>query len=193
MIKPAHHHGDLRNALIQAGLEILDTEGLEKLTLRKAAARAGVSHAAPAHHFPGKEGLLQAIAAHGYDQFSELMREERFRNGETPRDQLEGISRGYIRFSREHPALFRLVFSVEYKNSPQADLLAASERAFQILSHVCALFEQTPFGPRINELKVWSVVHGYAALSQYRRGNSPETGEPVPIELLLPDLKPRSK
>ena len=76
MSKQAHHHGDLRNALIRAGLDILDTEGLDALTLRKAAARAGVSHAAPAHHFQGKEGLLAAIAAHGYEQFRALMQEK---------------------------------------------------------------------------------------------------------------------
>lgn len=189
MTRSTHHHGDLRNALIKAGLDILDTQGLEALTLRKAAARAGVSHAAPAHHFDGKEGLLAAIATHGYNQFTELMQTERYRDGTTPRDQLEGIARGYVRFSREHPALFRLIFSGQFTRAESA-LLAASNSAYQVLADVCALFKPSPHGPGINELKVWSVVHGHAVLSLNQQGLSSKTGEPVDVTLLLPDLEP---
>lgn len=184
-----YHHGDLRNALVQAGLEILDQEGLNGLSLRKVAARAGVSHTAPAHHFTNREGLFVAIAAHGFDRFRDHMVEDRFAGGTSPRDQLVGISRGYLRFSREQPALFRLIFSFEYKNHPDSDLQAASLRAYNVLAEVCALFEPDPAGPGINELKVWSTVHGYATLSLFRRGQTP-AGEAVPIALLLPDLKP---
>lgn len=184
-----YHHGDLRNALVLAGLDILDQEGLEGLSLRKVAARAGVSHAAPAHHFANREGLFVAIAAHGFDRFRDYMLEDRFADGTSPRDQLVGICRGYLRFSREQQALFRLNFSFEYKNHPDGDLQAASLRAYNVLVEVCDLFEPDPAGPGINELKVWSTVHGYATLSLFRRGQTPQ-GEPVPIELLLPNLKP---
>jgi len=184
-----YHHGDLRNALVRAGLEILDEDGLDGLSLRKVAARAGVSHAAPAHHFVNREGLFVAIAAHGFDRFRDYMLEDRFASGTGPRDQLIGISRGYLRFSREQPALFRLNFSFEYKNHPDGDLQAASFRAYEVLADVCALFEPDPAGPGINELKVWSTVHGYATLSMFRRGQA-ANGQQVPIELLLPDLRP---
>lgn len=187
-----YHHGDLRNALIQAGLEILDEGGLGGLTLRKVAARAGVSHAAPAHHFGNREGLFVAIAAHGFDRFREYMLADRFKDGTSPRDQLVGISRGYLRFSREQPALFRLNFSFEYKNHPDGELQEASLRAYEVLAEVCDLFEPDPAGPGINELKVWSTVHGYATLSLFRRGQTPG-GQPVAIELLLPVLTPRAK
>jgi AcrR family transcriptional regulator len=185
-----YHHGDLRNALIAAGLEILDEDGLDGLTLRKVAARAGVSHAAPAHHFGNREGLFVAIAAHGFDRFRDYMLADRFAEGTSPRAQLIGISRGYLRFSREQPALFRLNFSVEYKNHPDGELQAASERAYGVLVEVCSLFEADPAGAGINELKVWAVVHGYATLSLYRRGQAPD-GDPVDIALLLPNLTPR--
>ena len=186
-----YHHGNLRHALIQAGLEILERDGLEGLTLRKVAARAGVSHAAPAHHFGNRDGLFVAIAAHGFDLFTEYMLADRFSRGDGARDQLVGISLGYLRFSREQPALFRLNFSVEYKNHADANLQAASQRAYQVLADVCALFEPDAAGPGINELKVWSVVHGYAMLSLYRSGQGTD-GQPVPIELLLPMLTPRA-
>jgi AcrR family transcriptional regulator len=186
-----YHHGDLRNALVLAGLEILEEDGLGGLTLRKVAARAGVSHAAPAHHFVNRDGLFVAIATLGFDRFRDYMLEDRYESGRTPQDQLLGISRGYLRFSREQPALFRLNFSVEYKNHPNGELQAASLRAYQVLADVCALFHPDPAGAGINELKVWSTVHGYAMLSLFQRGQSPD-GSPVPIELLLPTLRPRA-
>lgn len=187
-----YHHGDLRNALIVAGLEILDSEGFDALTLRKVASRAGVSHAAPAHHFANREGLFVAIAAHGFERFRDHMLEDRYGRGESPRDQLIGIALGYLRFSREQPALFRLIFSPEYKNHPDAALQAASLRAYEVLAEVCALFRPDPAGAGINELKVWSTVHGYAMLSLFKRGQT-EAGAPVPIELLLPDLEPLAR
>lgn len=184
-----YHHGDLRNTLIRAGLDILARDGLEGLSLRKVAARAGVSHAAPAHHFANRDGLFVAIAAHGFDRFRDYMLEDRYALGSTPRDQLIGISRGYLRFSREQPALFRLNFSFEYKTHPDPELQAASERAYQVLVDVCALFKPDAAGPGVNELKVWSVVHGYATLAMFRRGQ-PIDGPPLPIDLLLPELRP---
>jgi AcrR family transcriptional regulator len=187
-----YHHGDLRNALVLAGLDILDQDGMDGLTLRKVAARVGVSHAAPAHHFANRESLFVAIAAHGFDRFRDYMEEGRFAGGTSPREQLIGIAGGYLRFSQEQPALFRLIFNPDYKNHPDDDLQAASLRAYGVLADVCAGFEPDPAGPGINELKVWSVVHGYAMLSLFRRGQTAE-GEPVPIELLLPALKPRAQ
>jgi AcrR family transcriptional regulator len=184
-----YHHGDLRNTLIRAGLEILERDGLDGLSLRKVAARAGVSHAAPAHHFGNRDGLFVAIAALGFDRFREYMLEDRYVTGTTPRDQLIGISRGYLRFSREQPALFRLNFSFEYQSHPDGELQLASERAYHLLVDVCALFQPDPRGPGVNELKVWAVVHGYATLSMFRRGQ-PIDGPPLPIDALLPDLKP---
>ena len=68
-----HHHGNLRSALIDSGLALLANEGLAGLTLRRAAAAAGVSHAAPAHHFDGLPGLLTAIAARAFQLFADQM------------------------------------------------------------------------------------------------------------------------
>ena len=72
-----HHHGDLRAALIAAGIDMLEADGIAGLSLRKIAARVGVSHAAPAHHFNGKNALLVAIAAQGFRTFTDLMRQGR--------------------------------------------------------------------------------------------------------------------
>ncbi len=188
--KAQHHHGDLRNALVQAGLDILDTEGMDALTLRKAAARAGVSHAAPAHHFGDKEGLLVAIATHGFEVFTATMLNERYKTGDGPQQQLEGICRGYLRFSNERPALFRLIFSLPYKEHLDPALQTASVNAYMVLAEVCALFEPSPHGPGVNELRVWSAVHGYASLALTGRGNTRPGGNPVKLEWLIPELTP---
>lgn len=189
--KTSHHHGNLRDALVDAGLAILSDQGFDALTLRKAAARAGVSHAAPAHHFHGKEGLMVAIAARGFDTFTRCMQEDRYLRGRGPWAQLVGISLGYLRFAEQHESLFRLIFDRQYKNHADATLQAASREAYEVLAEVCALFEPSPAGAGVNEMAVWSVVHGYASLRHFTRGQSPETGAPIPIESLLPRLTPR--
>jgi len=193
MTKTTHHHGNLRAALIQAGLEILEEDGVDGLTLRKAAARAGVSHAAPAHHFDGKHGLLVAIATEGFRLFSKTMQDDRFVDGDSPRAQAIGISRGYLRFAAEHPALFQLIFSVDYKEDDDPALQEASAASYGVLSEVCDLFEPSPHGPNVNEITVWSIVHGYATLTRFARGRRSDEQTPMPIEWLLPDLKPKQK
>ncbi len=186
-----HHHGNLRAALIDAALAILDEGGVEALTLRKAAARAGVSHAAPAHHFNGKHGLVVALAAHGFRTFTDLMEEERLRHGKDPQAQLLGICEGYIRFSREQRALFQLIFRTDFRKDVSDELREASAAAYGLLAEVCALFEPSPNGPGVNEVMVWSLVHGYASLSQQRQGSAWPSGRAIGFEDILPALTPR--
>jgi AcrR family transcriptional regulator len=104
------HHSNLREALILAGMQLLEEKGLDALTLRRCAAMAGVSHAAPAHHFDGLAGLKTAIATRGYATFERLMKEGVAAAGPEPRAQAYGMSLGYIRFATEHNALFNLIF-----------------------------------------------------------------------------------
>lgn len=191
--KTPHHHGNLRAALIEAGLGILHDEGLEALTLRKVAARAGVSHAAPAHHFDGKFGVLVAIATHGFEVFTAHLEADRYLHGPAPYQQLQGICQGYLRFAEEQHALFQLIFTTEYKNHVDQELSAASAASFAVLSDVCSLFEPAK-SEHTNEMSVWSLVHGYAMLRTYSHSRSPVTGDVVPFDVLLERLAltPRS-
>jgi AcrR family transcriptional regulator len=186
------HHGNLREVLIDAGLAILSNEGLGALTLRKAAARAGVSHAAPAHHFDGKTGLLAAIATRGFATFTAYMKQDRYTHGTTPNGQLRGISDGYLRFASDQEALFRLIFNTDFKS--QCDdpaLKQACNAAYNELADVCALFEPSPMGAGVNEMAIWSLVHGYAGLCTFNKSSDPDTGDTIPFEALLPPLQPR--
>jgi AcrR family transcriptional regulator len=185
-----HHHGDLRAALIGAALDLLAAGGRDALTLRKAAARAGVSHAAPAHHFDGLDGLLRAVAARGFAIFADCMRVDRAAMPGDAQSQLLGIAQGYLRFASDHEALFDLIFSVPMKNSTDPDLQAASADAFAVLCETCALFEPDPAGPMVNEIRVWSVVHGYTILRQFNRLQSSPDGPVMPVALVLPQMVP---
>ena len=108
--KGQQHHGNLKEALVLAGLEILEEEGLDGLTLRKCAARAGVSHAAPAHHFDGLGALKSAIATRAYALFEESLLAGIKNAGESPAEKVKGLCNGYIEFSTEHNALLNLIF-----------------------------------------------------------------------------------
>lgn len=188
--KSPHHHGNLRPALIAAGIDILETEGLPHLSLRRVAAKVGVSHAAPAHHFHGKNGLLAAIAAEGFRTFIRLMKEGRNAAGPDPRAQLLGICDGYMTFAQDHAALFQLIFSPEIKNDPDADLQSVAQASFGVLVETCALFEPAPSHPLANEMMVWSLVHGFATLRRFHGSVPSKSATPITFADILPQLTP---
>jgi len=192
--KTSHHHGDLREALISAGIDILRESGATGLTLRACAARAGVSHAAPAHHFQGMEGLLVAIAARGFQQFTDMMIQEREASGVEPGERLLAICRGYLQFAQENASLYNLMFSSENVSFSDADLDRASTAAYQVLVDGCAPFEPGPAGAKGNEIMIWSLLHGYAGL--VRRACSAGSQHPMNntrFEDILPPLQLRGK
>jgi AcrR family transcriptional regulator len=189
--KKLHHHGDLRAALVRAGTEILEEEGLERFSLRKVAARAGVSHAAPAHHFEGKSALLTAIAAVAYARFTEFLREGRRAADPDPQAQLAGLCQGYLDFAEAHQAQFQLIFSTSVKENPSDELRETSMQAFDLLVETCDLFEPSPDHPMANALMIWALVHGFATLREYNALMSRQTGITVPIEHILPKLTPK--
>jgi len=162
--KDRHHHGNLRTSLIEAGIALLEEGGVHALTLRKCAARAGVSHAAPAHHFDGVDGLRQAIAMEGFRRFRQRMLDFAEAGPQTPRDRLYGICRGYLAFAREEPALYDLIFSFRVGPGVTAAMEAGSTPAYAVLRNACAPFQPSGSDPVVLETQVWSLVHGYAML-----------------------------
>ncbi|MBS8228830.1 TetR/AcrR family transcriptional regulator [Vannielia litorea] len=161
VLKTSHHHGNLRAGLVEAGIEILESEGLDALSLRKCAARAGVSHAAPAHHFDGVAGLREAIATEGFQRFGAAMLREAAPE-QDPRARLKAICRGYLAFAREAPALYRLMFSTGMRSQPDAHLAHGPSSAYGILREFCAPFVPEGTEPTVIETQVWALCHGYA-------------------------------
>ena len=155
---------DLPQLLVKAGLTILEEEGAEGLTLRRIAARAGVSHAAPAHHFGGLTGLKNAIATQGFQAFyGDLVAAQDSLPGDAdPFQRLLTVSLAYIRFARHHPALFRLMF--EQWPTQDDDLRMIAQATYVVLHQCCTPLVQdrkrAPF-----ETAIWAMTHGFAMLN----------------------------
>jgi AcrR family transcriptional regulator len=165
--KHGYHHGDLRRALLEAGLALLESHGLAGLTLRRAAAAAGVSHAAPAHYFPTLKALLTAIAAIGFERFGLAMAQARAEACDTAADQIRAAGEGYVAFAVRNPALFRLMFSQSLLDWEDETLNAAATASFAQLQEITAPASEGA-APRIDQAQLikllWCVVHGYAHL-----------------------------
>ena len=165
--KQHHHHGDLREALIDAGIDLLNEGGLQALTLRKCAARAGVSHAAPAHHFRGMKGLTTAIISRGYRQFTNDMNQAIEAADDAPFARLIGCCMGYIKFARENEALYNLLFAKQHSFFDDPECIAAGGAAYKVLIDICAPFKHNAAGARITETAVWALLHGFSSFAQF--------------------------
>lgn len=159
MDKP-YHHGDLRAALLAAGEAELADKGVEGFSLRSVAKRAGVSHAAPAHHFGDTGGLLTALAAEGFTRFQDTL-DAREVGAADARDKAVRAGLGYLEFAMTRPALFRLVFSSARPDFASPELLAAANRAYDHLVGLVTVLG----GGETDVVALWATSHGIADLS----------------------------
>jgi AcrR family transcriptional regulator len=165
-----YHHGELAAALLDAAGKELAEKGIEGFSLRGVAKRAGVSHAAPAHHFRDADGLLTALAARGFELF--VARQEAFRRKArpAPREQLVASGLGYLAFAIENPALFRLMFGSRRPDFADGNLSRAAEAAFDDLVVQVARVtgKRGPPGrdrsALIDVSAAWALAHGLADL-----------------------------
>ncbi len=162
--KKKHHHGNLREALITAGVELLEEGGIDALTLRKCAQRAGVSHAAPAHHFDGLQGLKLAIAERGFQMFSKYLRDAIDTGPQTPHDRMRSIAVGYVRFGQDHAGLLDVIFGGHGLAAIVNEGGRDEAEAYLILREVCAPFVPEGDNPLVVEAQVWSLIHGFTLL-----------------------------
>jgi AcrR family transcriptional regulator len=152
--------GDLRSALLIAAEAELAERGIEGFSLRSVAKRAGVSHAAPTHHFNDVNGLLTALAAEGFRQFQAKI-EARQTAASSPQERAINAGFGYIAFATARPALFRLIFASSRPDYRTPELFAAAERSYH---HLVDLVVDAGGGEE-DILVFWSACHGMADLS----------------------------
>lgn len=164
--KKGHHHGNLERALVEAGIELLSEGGHSALTLRKCAARAGVSHAAPAHHFDGRRGLLTAIVTEGFRTFTQSMVEQRDAAAADPHARLVAVCDGYLTFSENNEAMAELMFMTNEIFTSDPEFQSAAAASYQVLADACAPFKSGAAGQRGTEVLIWSLVQGYAGLTR---------------------------
>lgn len=167
-IRGSYHHGDLRDALLRAAESELAEKGVEAFSLRGCAKRAGVSHAAPAHHFRTADDLLTALAGVGFGRLVAAMRRRAEAAVPEPEARLTAIGLGYIDFAQANPALFKLMFGSDRPARDDSALRESGDAAFQTL--VDAITDVRGDAPFLSDAGVqhlcaaWAVVHGLAHL-----------------------------
>jgi AcrR family transcriptional regulator len=164
MTEKPYHHGDLRAALLAAAEAELTDKGVEGFSLRSVAKRAGVSHAAPAHHFGDTNGLLTALATEGFTKFQDTL-DARELGASDDRDKAVRAGLGYLEFAMKRPALFRLIFSSVRPDFATPELLAAANRAYDHLVGLVAALG----GHETDVIALWATSHGIADLAAGQR------------------------
>ncbi|RYZ44010.1 MAG: TetR/AcrR family transcriptional regulator [Myxococcaceae bacterium] len=166
--KARYHHGDLRQALVDAAVALISEEGFNALTLREVARRAGVTHAAPYRHFADKEALLEAVALEGFRTMSREMRERMATAAQGPLDQLCAAGVAYVLFAVRHPPHFRVMFGPHFNHRLQIDEPEGEANAFELLVRCIGSGQAAGLlrdgDPRALTLTAWSLVHGLASL-----------------------------
>jgi AcrR family transcriptional regulator len=164
-----YHHGNLREALIEAALELVGAKGPAGFTIAEAARLAGVSPAAPYRHFRDAEALLAEVAVRGFDRFAERLGQAW--NGGRPEvvRAFEDMGRAYLAFARAEPAYYAAMFESRIAQEAHPGLQAAADRAFAVLREAADQVAETlPKARRppslMMALHIWSMAHGIASL-----------------------------
>jgi len=174
MAKTPYHHGDLKNALIKAGADLLFEEGVQSLSLRKVAAKVGVSHSAPYAHFAAKEALIAAITAEGFRHLYECIQATVVAHQNNPSGVLVEVAYTYVQFAMESPAIYKLMFSGALINEHQyPDLVQITRQNFDLLVEIVRQGQSAgtlPGGPaEVLAISIWSLVHGFSSLLHERQ------------------------
>lgn len=173
--RKGYHHGNLREALIEATLSLVVEKGPQGFTLAEAARLAGVSAAAPYRHFKGREDLLEEIARRGFEIFADLM-EHAFANGKpTPLTAFEAVGRAYLAFARKFPGHYIAMFESGVSIAANPDLNMAANRSFSILTQAAEKLsahlpeDKRPPASMVSH-HIWALSHGVVEL--FARGES---------------------
>jgi len=165
-----YHHGDLKNALIKAGVEILAKEGVDGLSLRKVAQHAGVSHSAPYAHFPDKQSLIAAISTEGFNQLYAELEAAISPYKKNPKKQLIEGAKAYVRFAEKNTDTFKIMFSgVLEKEKDYPSFVEISSKTFKLVVDVIQACQDAgilPTAPAdLMAVSVWGQIHGVLSLA----------------------------
>ena len=156
--RSTYHHGDLRAVILDEAARLVAERGADRVSLRELARAAGVSHAAPAHHFTDRRGLFTALATQGFLLLAEALI--------AARGRFADAALAYVRFAIEHPGHYQVMFNKSLLDTADSDLAAAEAAAGAELSRGVATLRDPgavadPAGAR---LAAWSLVHGFSTL-----------------------------
>jgi AcrR family transcriptional regulator len=165
-----YHHGALRDALLEAAERVLERDGLSGLTLRAVAREAGVSHAAPTHHFGDLTGLVSELAAIGFQQFNAAMAAATAA-GNSLIEKAMARAKAYVAYAQAHPGMYGLMFRTERLDMSRPSLHEAAEASFAGLAgaigadrHEQVHKEALSLEQAAAIARAWSLVHGFTML-----------------------------
>ena len=187
MPKRGYHHGNLRQALVEAALMLIEARGPAGFTLSEAAKQAGVTPAAVYRHFSGREELIAEAARQGYEIFGDVMQYAYDSGKPSALASFEATGRAYLAFARRHPGHYIAMFESGVAVNRTPELAAAAARARGVLEQAAeALSQHIPPDkrppPAMFSAHVWAMSHGVVEL--FAR-NSPGTASPFAPEDLL--------
>jgi AcrR family transcriptional regulator len=183
-----YHHGNLKEALLRAALELIAKKGPAGFTFAEAARWAGVSPAAPYRHFRDRDDLLANVALRGFEQFEMALARAWDDGRPDPLSALERVGKAYLAFARTEPAYYSAMFESGIPPASTPELRAVSDRAFAVLRAAAEkLCAQLPVQGRppvlMVALHIWAVSHGIASL--FGRGDAAQRTLPMSAEELL--------
>ena len=182
-----YHHGSLPDALIEAAEAVIAERGVDGFSLREAARRAGVSPAAPQHHFGDARGLLTALATRGFQNLADALAEADSAAGPSPAARLRAQGAAYVRFALARPSQFDIMWRTSRIDGENAACAEAGRRAFSILQGAFTApgeeYQPSPADPRA--IACWSMVHGFARLALDGAFQTPERSSLDEAERML--------
>ena len=164
-----YHHGNLKEALLDAALELIAAKGPAGFTVAEAARLAGVSPAAPYRHFRDADALLAEVALRGFERLAEALRKAWNNGAPNPMAAFEDMGRAYLAFARSEPAYYAAMFDSRIASEAHPNLQAAGDRAFNVLRDAAEVLsasfpkERRPPSLMI-ALHIWAMSHGIASL-----------------------------
>ncbi|AWM76777.1 TetR/AcrR family transcriptional regulator [Phenylobacterium parvum] len=164
-----YHHGDLRRALVGAGRRLLEVEGGADLSLRAVAREAGVSPAAPYHHFRDKSELLDALAIEGWDQLGLEMRAALAEAG-PDQNRLVTLGVAYVQFARQNTAIYRVMFACSLNRETMPEKLR-DDGAYRLVCDTLVesgLDPEDEMGLELAAIAVWCAAHGVAEMGGFK-------------------------
>ena len=185
----SYHHGNLREALVSAALDLIAQKGPAGFTFAEAARQAGVSPAAPYRHFRDRDALMADVARRGFEEFEQRLKAAWDEGRPTPLPALERMGRAYLGFARDEPAYFSAMFEAGLPIGEHRELQEAGDRAFGVLRGACeaivAAMPQAVTRPpaMMIALHIWALSHGIASL--FARGDAARRTLPMTPEELL--------
>lgn len=183
-----YHHGNLREALTKAALDLIAEKGPTGFSFAEAARAAGVSPAAPYRHFRDRDALLAEIATRGFDSFADELLRAWDEGRPEPYRAFVRLGRAYLAFARAEPAYYAAMFEGALPRESHPALDAAGRRAFDVLREaceaLCALLPRDKRPPALMmSLHIWSMAHGTASL--FARPDAGRRPIPMSAEDLL--------